>query len=431
MDVELGCTPVEDGLLERGIVRLGVPDHVARLLASTPSLRLSWLAAAAVAIGFSAWAANAGADGRLVFLMVAPVLPVAGVAAAYGPWADPSYELGTTTPFSGLRLLLLRTLAVLVVTTVVTAVGGALVPAGEISSFAWELPALALTFASLALATVVAPHVAGVAVGLLWFGTVAALEIRSAERFAAFRGPAQTAFFVVVVASAAAIAWRHERLDRRGRARTKQLVDVAETERRRIERDLHDGAQQQLVAISVKIGLAKALLQRDPARAGAMLDEVRSEVQQALDALRELTRGSYPPVLADHGLAEALARRAAQHGPSAIVVDAEGIDRYPREIETAVYFCCLEALQNASKYAAATRIVVSLRCAGGQLAFDVVDDGNGFDPSIVRRGVGLRSLEERLEALGGALEIRSSPGRGTTIAGRVALTASRTATIGA
>jgi signal transduction histidine kinase len=303
------------------------------------------------------------------------------------------------------------------------------VPAGEISAFAWALPALALTFASLALATVVAPHVAGVGVGLLWFGTVAILEARSAERFTAFRGPAQVAFFVVVVASAAAIAWRHDRLDRRGRAQTKRLVDVAETERRRIERDLHDGAQQQLVAISVKVGLAKTLVERDAARAGAMLDEVRAEVQQALDALRELTRGSYPPVLADHGLAEALARRAAHHGPSSVVVDAGGIDRYPREIETAVYFCCLEALQNASKYAAATRIVVSLRCTGGQLAFDVVDDGNGFDPSIVRRGVGLRSLEERLEALGGALEIRSSPGRGTTIAGRVPLTGPRTATI--
>jgi hypothetical protein len=175
MEVNLRSTPVEDGLLERGLVRLGVPDHVARLLASTPSLRLSWLAAAAVAIGFSAWAANAGADGRLVFLAVAPVLPVAGVAAAYGPWADPSHELATATPFSGLRLLLLRTLAVLMVTTIVTAIGGALVPAGEISAFAWALPALALTFASLALATVVAPHVAGVAVGLLCFGTVAAL----------------------------------------------------------------------------------------------------------------------------------------------------------------------------------------------------------------------------------------------------------------
>ena len=428
MEVELGSAPVEGGLLERGIVRLGVPDHVARLLASTPSLRLSWLGAAVVAVGFSAWAANAGADGRLVFLIVAPVLPVAGVAAAYGPWADPSHELATTTPFPGLRLLLLRTLAVLAVTTVVTAIGGALVPAGEISAFAWALPALALTLSSLALATIIVPHVAGIAVGLLWILTVVLLETRSAERFRAFRGPGQVAFFVVVVASAAAIAWRHDRLDRRGRAQTKRLVDVAETERRRIERDLHDGAQQQLVAISVKVGLAKALVQRDPARAGTMLDEVRAEVQQALDALRELTRGSYPPVLADHGLAEALARRAAQ-GPSAIVVDADGIDRFPREIETAVYFCCLEALQNASKYAAATRIVVSLRCAGGQLAFDVVDDGNGFDPSIVRRGVGLRSLEERLEALGGALEIRSSPGLGTTITGRVPLTGSRTATI--
>jgi signal transduction histidine kinase len=420
--VELVATPAVGGIVERGLVRFRVPDHVARLLASTPSLRLSWIAAAAIAAGFSAWAANVGTDGHLVFLLVAPVLPVAGVAAAYGPWADPSHELATTTPFSGLRLLLLRSLAVLVATTALTAVAGALVPASEVSSFAWVLPALALTVASLALSTFVAPHVAASGVVAAWTAIVIAAEVRAAEPFAAFRGPAHTAFSIVVIVGTATVAWRRDRLERRGRERAKRLVDVADTERRRIERDLHDGAQQHLVAISVKLGLVQTLLERDATRAGNALEEIRGDVQDALAALRDLTRGAYPPMLADRGLADALADRAAGV-PVPVIVDADGVGRFDRDVETAVFFCCLEAIQNASKYAAASRIVVSLRCAGGHLAFDVADDGRGFEPALVRRGVGLRSLEERLDALGGSLDVRSAPGRGTTIAGRVPLAA--------
>ena len=419
MELEVGASEL-GGALERGLVRVRVPDHVARLLASTPSLRLSWIGAAAIAVGFSAWAANVGTDGHLVFLLVAPVLPVAGVAAAYGPWADPSHELATTTPFSGIRLLLLRSLAVLVVTTVVSAVAGALIPAGDVSSFAWVLPALALSVASLALSTFVAPHVAATAVAVLWVTVVVAAEVRSAEPLAAFRGTAQAAFSTVVIVGAATIAWRRDRLDRRGREQAKRLVDVAETERRRIERDLHDGAQQQLVAISVKLGLARSMIERDPDAARDALDAIGSDVRRALEALRDLTRGTYPPVLADRGLAEALSSRAA-HVPVPVVIDAGDVGRLGREVETAVYFCCLEAMQNASKYASASRIVVTIRCAGGHLAFDVADDGQGFDPAIVRRGVGLRSLEERIDALGGTLEIRSAPGGGTTVAGRVPL----------
>jgi signal transduction histidine kinase len=255
-------------------------------------------------------------------------------------------------------------------------------------------------------------------VAVTWVAIVIAAEVASTQPFAAFRGAAQVAFSALVVVGAVTIAWRRDRLDRRGRAQAKRLVDVAETERRRIERDLHDGAQQQLVAISVKLGLAKALVEREPADALATLDGIRADVQHALETLRDLTKGSYPPVLADRGLAEALSRRSGDV-PVPVVIDAADLGRFGRAVETAVYFCCLEAMQNASKYAAASRIVVSLRCAGGQLAFDVADDGRGFDPSIARRGVGLRSLEERLDALGGSLEIRSAPGSGTTISGRL------------
>ena len=406
--------------MERALVRVGVHDHVARLLAATPSLRASWLAAAGVAVGFSTWAATAGPEGRLVFLTVAPVVPVAGVAAAYGPWADPMHELASATPLHGLRLVLLRATAVLIVTTVLTGIAGAIAPVAEVGAFAWVLPALALTLASLALGTFVPPHVAGVVVAALWFATVFGVELRSHERFGVFRGAGQITFFIVVVASTSLIAWRRERVEVASRTRARRGVEAVEAERRRIERNIHDGAQQQLVAISVKVGLVKTFVERDPARAALLLEELHSETLEALESLRDLTRGADPPILVDHGLAAALTHRATR-SPVPVHVEADDVGRVAREIETAVYFCCLEALQNATKYARASRITVSVRCVGGSVSFDVVDDGAGFEPATVRRGIGLRSIKERIDILGGSLEIRSSPGAGTTIAGRIPL----------
>ena len=411
--------PLPGGWLERALARVGVRDHVARLLAATPSLRLSWFGAAAIAVGFSAWAASSGsANGTLFFLVVAPLVPVAGVAAAYGPWIDPMYEVTQAAPMSSFRLVLLRASAVLVVAAIVVGASAVALPGADWTAAAWILPALGLTFASLALSTFMPTHWAAGVVTLAWFATMSMTEAASTDRFTAFRGPGQVAFFTLAVGSSILIAWRRERLELQGREGRRRLIDAAEGERRRIERNIHDGAQQQLVAISVKLGIAKTLVAKDPDKAVALLADLQTEAQDALDSLREMTRGTYPPVLADEGLVAAIEVKA-RRAPFDVAVEGNDLGRFPKEIETAVFYCCLEALQNASKYARASRATVSLRCVGGEISFTVADDGDGFDMQTAKRGVGLRSMTERLEALGGAIEVRSAPGGGTTVAGRL------------
>ncbi|MDP9302663.1 MAG: sensor histidine kinase [Actinomycetota bacterium] len=413
------AAPMPGGRLERALARVGIRDHVARLLAATPSLRLSWFGAAGVAVGFSAWAASSGSPmGTLFFLVVAPLVPVAGVAAAYGPWIDPMYEVTQAAPMSSFRLVLLRASAVLVVAAVVIGAAAVALPGADWTAAAWILPALGLTLASLALSTFMPTHWAAGAVTLVWFATMIVTEAVSTERFTAFRGPGQVAFFALAVGSSVLIAWRRERLELEGREGRQRLIDAAEGERRRIERNIHDGAQQQLVSISVKLGIAKTLVPKDPDKAVALLADLQTEAQDALDSLREMTRGTYPPVLADEGLVAAIEVKA-RRAPFDVSIEGSDIGRFPKEIETAVYYCCLEALQNASKYAQASRATVSLRCVGEEISFTVADNGDGFDTQTAKRGVGLRSMTERLEALGGALEVRSAPGSGTTVAGRI------------
>jgi signal transduction histidine kinase len=406
------------GWVERALGRVGVHDHVSRIVAATPSLRGSWIAASAATAGFSAWAGQAGPKGVFAFLIVAPLVPLAGVAAAYGPWMDPMHEMAHATPTSGMSVLLLRSAAVLVSTSLIIGVAAAFLPGANWTTAAWVLPSLSLTLASIALSTFVSTQWAAAAVTSLWFTVILVVAVRSDDRFAAFRGPGQVAFFIVVVGSAAVLARRRERLDIQGRAQQRRLVDVAENERRRIERNIHDGAQQQLVAISVKLGLAKSLVKTDPSRAVALIEDLQTDAQEALDSLREMVRGTSPPILADHGLGTALEAQV-RRSPFPVAVSADSLGRFATEVETAAYFCCLEALQNAAKYARASHGTVALRCVGRELAFTVIDDGTGFDPETVRRGVGLRSMHERLAALGGSLSVRSAPGAGTTIVGRI------------
>ena len=197
-------------------------------------------------------------------------------------------------------------------------------------------------------------------------------------------------------------------------------MDAADTERRRIERNIHDGAQQQLVAIGVKAGLARTLITSDPATAIAILDQVCADADDALRALRETTRGAYPPILADDGLVAALLAKA-KGAPASVSVQADDLGRLPKPIEIAAYYCCSEALQNAVKYAKASSIAITLRAPGGVLTGRVTDDGEGFDPSTVRRGVGMRSMAERVESLGGTFEVRSAPGAGTSITATIPL----------
>jgi signal transduction histidine kinase len=204
------------------------------------------------------------------------------------------------------------------------------------------------------------------------------------------------------------------------RASRQRIVTAQDAERRRLERDLHDGAQQQLVALAVKAGLARTMLERDPGAVGRLLEELRVGAQEANQTLRDLARGIFPAILVDEGLAAAIRSQASK---SAVPLDvrAGGIGRYPPELEAAVYFCVLEALQNVAKSSQASRACVDLEEAGGALRFRVVDDGIGFDRSTAATGMGLQNMEDRLAALGGELEIRSRPGEGTEVAGSLPL----------
>jgi signal transduction histidine kinase len=204
-------------------------------------------------------------------------------------------------------------------------------------------------------------------------------------------------------------------------ASRRRLVEAQDSERRRIERNIHDGAQQQLVALGVKLSLAQRILRGDVDAADRMLEELRGEATQALDDLRELARGIYPPLLADRGLVEAV-QAQARKAPFRVDVETVGeIGRQPQEVEAAVYFCVLEALQNIAKYAKATRATVRLTVAAGALVFVVTDDGDGFDATATSYGTGLQGMTDRLGALGGALTVTSAPASGTTVNGAVPL----------
>ena len=202
------------------------------------------------------------------------------------------------------------------------------------------------------------------------------------------------------------------------RASRQRLVAAQDQERRRLERNLHDGAQQNLVALKVKLGLAENIAHKDPARARQLISELKGDADVALETLRDLARGIYPPLLADQGLVAAL-QGQARKAPLPVEVQAEGIVRYPQDLEAAVYFCCLEALQNVAKYAGASVATVSLHATPRLLSFEVGDDGAGFDPVRVPRGSGLQNMSDRLDALGGTLEVTSVPSQGTTLRGRL------------
>jgi signal transduction histidine kinase len=198
------------------------------------------------------------------------------------------------------------------------------------------------------------------------------------------------------------------------RASRQRLVSAQDQERRRLERNLHDGAQQHLVAMKVKLGLAEMLLGRDPERAKSTLEQLKADADDALETLRDLARGIYPPLLAEKGLPAALGAQVRK-ATLPVTVEADAIGRYSQDIEAAVYFCTLEALQNIQKYAGASKASVRLCEQEDQLQVEVVDDGSGFDVGTTERGNGLTNMEDRLNALGGTLDIASTPGHGTTL----------------
>jgi signal transduction histidine kinase len=199
------------------------------------------------------------------------------------------------------------------------------------------------------------------------------------------------------------------------RASRRRLVRAQDEERQRIERNLHDGAQQQLVALAVQLSLLEDSA-GDSGEVRQVTGQLRAGLHAALDDLRALARGIYPPLLADQGLGPAL-RAQAGRAPLPVLVEADGIGRFPRDAEAAVYFCILEALQNTAKYARASRAAIALSCPGSHLEFTVTDDGTGFDTATATYGTGLQGMADRLAAAGGTLRIHSAPGSGTTING--------------
>jgi signal transduction histidine kinase len=200
-----------------------------------------------------------------------------------------------------------------------------------------------------------------------------------------------------------------------------RLVTAGNAERRRIERDLHDGAQQHLVAMAVGLRLLRDGLPADWPDM-ELLDELDRAARSSVPELRDLAHGIYPPLLRDAGLAEAL-RAAAKRSPLDVTVRSDGLERLPEPVEVAVYFCCLEALQNAAKHAPGSRVTITLRGdhPDGAPRFHVTDDGPGFDPATVTAGGGSENMVDRIGAIGGTVTLRSAPGQGTTVAIRIPL----------
>jgi len=222
------------------------------------------------------------------------------------------------------------------------------------------------------------------------------------------------------LASQAALILRNVRLLVELRDSRKRIVAAQDEERRRLERDIHDGAQQQLVGLAVKAGLARNVLEKDTQKTARILDEIKDETHEIVETVRELARGVFPPVLAERGIVSALRSHVTKLGLDAtLVTDSIGDSRFDPQTEAAVYFSIREALQNASKHAAESPITISFSFGDGSLEFSVSDQGPGFYPKAVKAGSGLQNMVDRIEALGGQLKITSEPGRGTKVVGRV------------
>lgn len=203
---------------------------------------------------------------------------------------------------------------------------------------------------------------------------------------------------------------------RRSRQR---LVTARDVQRRRLERDVREGAQRQLERIGGHLRDARALLEESGERAVELLEQIETETALALDRLRDLARGIFPPLLADEGIAPALEAHMRKLGVPGELSERLNSARFDPDVEAAVYFCCIQALQNAVRHAPGSRVEVTMARRDDDLVFSIRDNGGGFDPEQVQRGMGFEIMHDRMEALGGTLEVVSSPGSGTTVTGRV------------
>ena len=336
-------------------------------------------------------------------------------------------------------------LAVLVAASVVLIAGLALTPVLGEPGVTFSLLAAALVFAfggvwfspflsPLAVLVVLIPLIvaypylgrrsltAAVVVVLVSVTTVAALAEQRrmiSEGFPMQVFSLAVSVLVVVIVIMVVIRQNYQELHDRAeqlRESRSQVANVADTARRSLERDLHDGAQQRLVGMSVLISLVRQLIDRgelDEARRA--IDDLGEQNLVAINELRELARGIYPQLLAERGLVVALAAAARRSTVPATVL-AEPLERQSPEVESAVYFCILEALQNAAKHSGADQVEIRLH-ADPHLEFAVADTGRGFDPASVEPEGGLLGMEVRIRAAGGVLRVDSAPGQGTTIRG--------------
>jgi signal transduction histidine kinase len=220
------------------------------------------------------------------------------------------------------------------------------------------------------------------------------------------------------LASQAGLVLRNVGLIEQLKESRRRIVTAQDARAKKLERDIHDGAQQQLIALAVKERLAASLIGKDDDRLRTMMEELQRATTDAVEELRDLARGIYPPLLADKGLGEAI-RAQARKSPVPITVECDAIGRYSQDVESAVYFSVLEALQNIAKYADAPSAKVTLAQANGEITFEIADEGRGFDRATAVRGTGLQGMADRLEAIGGELTIDSAPGHGTQVIGRI------------
>ncbi len=236
---------------------------------------------------------------------------------------------------------------------------------------------------------------------------------------------AQAGLVLQLAALRAELKDRHaELVSRTGdlRASRERLIAAHDAERRRLERDLHDGAQQHLVALTVNLRLAQTISSRSPERAARLLAEQGDAAHSAIETLTSLSRGIYPPLLAAKGLVPAL-RAAAATSSIPMTVDTTTTERPPTAVEAALYFCCMESVQNAAKHSGSAAVSVRLRDGASGWRLSVTDDGAGFDAQSLLtsgNGVGLVNMRDRLDAVGGTLIVESQPGRGTTVTAEVA-----------
>jgi signal transduction histidine kinase len=230
------------------------------------------------------------------------------------------------------------------------------------------------------------------------------------------------------LASGLGLALRNARLTANLRDRVVELeasreriLFAADAARRALENDLDSGAQQTLVALKVKLGPTRMRAEKAGAtKAAGLLAQLEREAGDAIQSVRDFAAGIYPPLLEAEGLAVAISHQAAKAAVP-VAVHAEGLTRYPRETEAAIYFSVLEALQNTAKYAEAESATVTLSQHEHVLHFEVRDTGQGFDAATVTHGAGVTGMTDRLDTVGGKVRVESSPGRGTTVSGSVPL----------